>query len=135
MFLCLCVLCFSFPDQRLRFQGSCRWTGSTKGARQTDKGEGVREKERECCRCLGLQLPSFLTKRESWTPWKAAGEWDQAAATLAGVGLMEGNSEGEPPLPGTLQLQSSVSDGRGLEGEASVWFWAARMRVVAPHLF
>lgn len=106
MFLCLCVLCFSFPDQRLQVDREHE-------GGKTDRQGGGCERERGCCPCLGLQFPSFLTKRESWTPWKAAGEWDQTAATLAGVGLMEGNSEGEPPLPGTVQLQSSVNDGRG----------------------
>lgn len=46
MFLCLCVLCFFFSDQRLRFQGSCGWAGSEKRARPTDKGAGVCERER-----------------------------------------------------------------------------------------
>lgn len=58
----VCAL-FFFSDQRLRFQGSCGWAGSKKGARPMDKGAGVKERERERCPCLGLQLPSFLTKR------------------------------------------------------------------------
>lgn len=40
----VCAL-FFFSDQRLRFQGSCGWAGSKKGARPMDKGAGVKERE------------------------------------------------------------------------------------------